>query len=231
MFLIVIINIWHLFFQLYFYTYTYTQICIEWMHAWIWNYFIKTGCLSTSSSSPEGTIVEKTMGIKKGVICERKLWPRARTWVSKGRDRLWQQETEIPCGPVWLQFVLRLSGMTEEEEEDSELSGNKASCTQVIYSVWMFSPPCRSFQLKEILGLQVYHLKAFSHAIPTPCIFPTPLFGSHLQGRSHRHVTYRERSSQATWAKLPLSLAVIFKPLQLFRRLLRVPWTARRSKQ
>ena len=67
--------------------------------------------------------------------------------------------------------------------------------------------------------------------IPTPWIFPTPLFGSHLQGRSHRHVTYRERSSQATWAKLPLSLAVIFKPLHLFRRLLRVPWTARRSKQ
>lgn len=155
MFLIVIINIWHLFFQLYFYAYTYTQICIEWMHAWRWNYFIKTGCFFRNSSSPEGTIVEKTMGIKKGVIYERKLWPRARTWVSKGRDRLWQQEAEISCGPVWPQFVLGLSGMIEEEEEDSELCGNKASCTQVIYSVWMFSSPCRSYQLKEILGLQV----------------------------------------------------------------------------
>ena len=198
------------------------------MHAWRWNYFIKTGCFSRSSSSPEGTIV-KTMGIKKGVIYETKLWPRARTWVGKGRDRL---VPEISCEPVWPQFVLRLSGRIEEEEEDSELSGNEASCTQVIYSVWMFSPPCRSYQLKEILGLQVYCLKAFSHAIPTPWFFPTPLSGNHLQDRSHRHVTYWERCSRATWAKLPLSLAVIFKPIRLLRRrLLRVPWTASRSHQ
>lgn len=44
----------------------------------------------------------------------------AGTCVGKGSDRsVTPRETEVPCGPIWPQFILRQFGDVEKEEEIS----------------------------------------------------------------------------------------------------------------
>lgn len=148
------------------------------------------------------TLVEKRMRVKKALNCKRQLWGSSVTEGGPGFAKAavdkWYQETEIPCGPIWLQFVPRQFWVVEEEEEkDFLLIGHLVlkqfieNNMNVVINMNAFLYPCRPFLLKETGAFEILSQGLFTwHYLSLVC--PHTFFSNHLPSRSPGNVTYRD---------------------------------------